>query len=70
MLVPLLQILFPLNASAFTLSPSLLLVLLRFMSALQIGFSKVFTVNQGSSLTCTITLIFIVTITTLTLFGL
>lgn len=39
MLVPPLQILFPLNASAFTLSPSLLLVLLRFMSALRIGFS-------------------------------
>lgn len=40
------------------------------MSALQIGFSKVFTVNQGSPLTGTITLIFNVTITTLTLFGL
>lgn len=69
MLVPPSQILFPLNAFASTLSPSLLLVLLRFMSALQMGFSKVFTVNQGNSLTGTITLIFYVTITTLTLFG-
>lgn len=70
MLVPPSQILFPFNAFAFTLSPSLLLVLLRFMSALQIGFSKAFTVNQCSPLTGTITLNFNVTITALALFGL